>query len=176
MKAAQRLILACLLASFCGAGMATPPRTEFEQSFIGREWTRTIPDVEPNTLSPQCKYVGGYAIVKQQQELEDYDIDSFICDGRRLHLLTKSLGFPKVKIIDALLLPRFKLGDRLMESGDCELDGKHDTTIIVLVHLGQREKVDWKTGVRAAWMPMPETGKIEELPVRRVVCWRPTPP
>jgi len=176
MNAAQRFILACLLASFCGAGMAAPSRTEFEQSFIGREWSKASPDFDSYPLTPQCKALGGYLLEKKEKTPEDYAIAEFTCDGRELLLLTQSLGFPRVKVMDALLLPRLKPGERLMESGDCELAGKADTTFIVLVHLGRREKVDWKTGVRAAWMPMPETGKIEELPVRRVICWRPTPP
>jgi hypothetical protein len=63
-----------------------------------------------------------------------------------------------------------------MQPGECELNGNNDTYFTALVRLGRREKVDWKTGVRAAWVPTPETGKIEELPIRHVVCWRPTPP
>lgn len=177
MKAITHLLLSCLLAVLCAACAAAPPhRTEFEQSFIGREWTRVNPDETPYPLSDRCKYLGGYTLRRKQVELDGLSIDYFDCEGRELHLFGQSTGYLKVRVIDALLLPRLKAGERLMQPGECELNGNNDTYFTALVHLGERDEVNWKTGVRAAWVPTPETGRIEVLPTRHVVCWRPTPP
>lgn len=176
MNTGRFLTIACLLGLLGNTSLAAPPRTEFEQSFIGREWTLVSPDLNPYPLSDRCKYLGGYGLRRNQQKVEGFSVDYFTCDGRELHLFEQAIGERKVKVIDALLLPPLKPGDRLMQPGECELNGNTDTYFTALVHLGRREKVDWKTGVRAAWVPTPETGKIEELPTRHVVCWRPTPP
>ena len=107
-------------------------------------------------------------------------MSSFVCDGRELKVLeqftTHYAKDNKVKALDALLLPKLKPGEQFMEQGECELNGKTDTDFIVLARLGRRDKVTWKTGVRAAWRPNPETGRFEELSTKRIVCWRPTPP
>ena len=176
MNSLVRLFLAGLLVSLCGSSLATPPRTEFEQSFIGREWIPECPDAAPYPLSYRCKYLGGYEIRRKQKEVDGFSIQYFTCNGRELDLFAQTVDGRKLKVIDALLLPRLKPGERLMQPGECELNGNNDTYFTALVHLGRREKVDWKTGVRAAWIPTPETGKIEELSTRHVVCWRPTPP
>lgn len=156
--------------------MAAPPRTEFEQSFIGREWIPESPSFVPYPLSDTCKYLGGYDIRRKQRKLVGLSIQYFSCNGRELQLFSQAIGEDKLKVIDAVLLPRLKPGERLMQPGECELNGNNDTYFTALAHLGRHNKVDWKTGVRAAWVPAPETGKIEAMPIRHVVCWRPTPP
>ena len=170
MSAWFRFTFACVLGSFCGVVLADSPRTEFEQSFIGREW---IVGYEP---SDQCKSLGGSVL----QSDENFGISSFMCDGRELELLeqfiNKSAKTNKVKILDALLLPKHKPGELLMWPGECELNGKTDTDFLVFARLGRREKVTWKNGVRAAWRFNAETGKIEELSTKNIVCWKQTPP
>lgn len=176
MKTSMHSALACLLVGLCGACSAAPPRTEFEQGFIGREWTPETPVFDPYPFSDQCKRLESQDLQRNQKRLHGLRIDYFNCNGRGLYLFEQSIGDGKVKVIDALHLPRFKPGERYMMTGDCEIDGNTDTDFIAIVRLGRREKVDWKTGIRAAWVPTPETGKIEELSTRNIVCWRPTPP
>lgn len=176
MSSRNRLALAGLFACLCSACVAAPPRTAFEQGFIGEEWIPGNPDVDQYPLSEQCKYQGGYDIRRKQIKLEGYSIQYFSCNGRELQLFAQAVDGHKLRVIDALLLPKLKAGERLMQPGECELNGNNDTYFTALVHLGERDEVNWKTGVRAAWVPTPETGRIEVLPTRHVVCWRPTPP
>ena len=169
----SRFTFACVLGSFCGAVLADPPRTEFEQGFIGREWTLGRPDdLDRYAQSVQCK-IGMESML---QNADGWGINSFICGEQYLVLLVHATSDSKEKAIDALLLPKRKLGEWLFRNGDCELNGKIDSDFIVLARLGRREKVTWKTGVRAAWRPNIETGKIEELSTKSIVCWKQTPP
>ncbi|RIX49830.1 MAG: hypothetical protein D3M94_02255 [Rhodocyclales bacterium GT-UBC] len=168
--------VACLLAILCDTSVAAPPRTEFEQGFIGRQWVSETPVFDPYPFSGQCKHLESQDLQRNQKRIHGFRIDYFNCNGRGLYLLEQSIGDGKVKVVDALHLPRFKPGERYMMTGDCEINGNTDTDFIAVVRLGRREKVDWKTGIRAAWAPKPETGKIEELSTRDIVCWRMTPP
>jgi hypothetical protein len=169
-----RLTFACVLGSFCGVALADSSRTDFEQSFIGREWIQGHPP------SDQCEPLGGYMLQSNKKSLNRLGVDSLKCNDRELQLLeqfmTDYAKGNKVKALDALLLPKLKPGELFMEQGECELNGKTDTNFIALVHLGRRDKVTWKNGVRAAWKPNLEAGKFEELSTKDIVCWRQTPP
>ena len=109
-------------------------------------------------------------------------MDELVCDGQRfilLEQLTRTVAHSnniKIKVLDALLLPKLKKGEKFMDAGDCQFNGKAEMSFTALVSLGKRDKATWKTGVHAAWRPNPETGKFEELSTKNIVCWRPTPP
>lgn len=156
-------------------GAAAQERSEFERSFIGREWTLQSSDLDSYPLSEQCRYIGGY-MLQMPEGPEELGIDSFLCDGQALELLSVFIAEGRVRILDALLMPRLMPGERYMMTGDCALTGRTDTDFHVIVNLGKREKVNWKTGVRAAWLPNVKTRKFEPLSTRHIVCWRPTPP
>jgi hypothetical protein len=166
MSAWTRLTFACVLGSFCGAALADSSRTEFEQSFIGREW------ITGYGSSDLCKPLGGYVL----RSNKSFGISSFICDGRELVVLEQYMTRYAMNTLDALLLPKLKPGELLMVPGECELNGKTDLDFLVLARLGRREKVTGKNGLRAAWMFNAETGKIEELSTKNIVCWCPTLP
>jgi hypothetical protein len=166
------IAFACVLALTCVSCLAETPRTEFEQSFIGREF------IDPP--SDQCEPLGGFMLQSNESSSNRLSVDSLRCGDRELELLGRFLTNyardNKVKVLDALLLPKLKPGEQLFQNGDCELNGKIDSDFFVVARLGKRDKVTWKNGVRAAWLINPETGKFEELPTKNIVCWRPTPP
>lgn len=173
MSTGMRLALACLLGALNASVMAGAPRSAFDQALIGREWGEAS-DARP--LLDQCSYLTRFDLQRNQKQLPGLTVHSLICNGRNLILLTSLSDGSSPQILDALTLPRLKPGERLMRPGDCELDGNSDTDFIAVVRFGRRERVNRNTGVRAAWVPDPETGKIQPLSTRHVVCWRPTPP
>lgn len=173
MKTCVRFLLASLFGFACGASVADASRTEFEQGFIGRTWTLKPTDVGGRPLSEQCENTGQYVLPPDDQ----YGVASFRCDDQRsMQVLLKFESSDQTQILDALLLPKLEKGEELMLSGDCELTGKPVPFFVAIAKLGPREKVNWKTGVRAAWLPNLKTGKIEPLSTRNIVCYRPTPP
>lgn len=161
-----RVLITCLFAAFSETCLADSSRTEFEQGFIGIEWT------VPYFPSDRCEYLGG-SLPTDNDELT---IDSLLCDGRRLQLFGRVVAPGRTKVLDAVLLPTFGKGDDLMIVGECELRKKTDRFFFALVNLGKRKSANWKTGVKAAWYPNPAIGKFEALPTRDIVCYAPTPP
>jgi hypothetical protein len=151
-------------------------RSDFEQSFIGKEWR--IGDYG-NRNTPQMNqcYVDGGAFANPNLTL---DITYFTCNGRQLMLLgtstEKRSPNDTVRVLDALLLPKIKSNERFMEPGECEVKGKTVPYFIARVNLGRREEVNWKTGVKAAWTVDIDQQKIIPLSTRDIVCYRPTPP
>jgi hypothetical protein len=170
------LTFVCVFGSFCGAVLADSSRTEFEQSVIGREWVQRDPETDRYPLSDQCKYLWRNGLQRNQKQLVGLSIDSFSCGKQYLQLFGQITVDGRNKVLDALLLPKLKTGESLMLPGGCQLNGNDDTDFIAIARLGRHETVNWKTGVRAAWIPNPDTGKIEELSTRHVVCGQPTPP
>jgi len=166
MKTFTSLLAASALALFVTSCRADRGRSEFEQAFIGVEWT------VPYLPSDSCEYLGGYLLPGQSE----FAMSFHMCEGRRLELFERFVAPRKAKVLDALLLPKFVEGDDVMYVGECELRKKTDKFFFALVNLGKRESVNWKTGVKAAWIPNPKTGKIEELSTRHIVCFEPTPP
>lgn len=164
--------LTAILAISSQPCIAETVRTEFERGFIGREWNQKLALEGSYPLSERCRYAG-YSLLAKHDE---FSVESFVCDERKLELLVRATGNQKVLVLDAVLFPKLAKGERIMMTGDCEIQKKADKFFFVLVNLGKRESVNWKTGVKAAWYPNPETGKIEELPTRHIVCYRPTPP
>jgi len=160
--------------AFWRSCIADPLRTEFEQSFIGREWVKQGGYGNRYPLSERCELLGGYLPFEDSE----FAVSSHMCEGQRLELFERFMDpvIHKVKVLDAVLLPKFEKGDDLMFLGECKLRGKIDKFFFALVNMANRESVNWKTGVKAAWYPNPKTGKIEELSTRHIVCYEPTPP
>ena len=175
MKNWSRLILVFLGLVKAVVAFGDEPRSAFEQSYIGRQWFLGSPDFNPYPLTDECRYFRSYDL--QMNPPEDLGISSFECGGQVMETIIQVTHNNSVAVVlDALLLPKLKPGERYMMAGDCELGGKTDTDFLVIVHLGKREKVNWKTGVRAAWLPNVKTRRFESLSTRHIVCWRPTPP
>lgn len=173
MKVPVHFLLASFLVFVCGTAVAESSRTDFEQGFIGRIWTLKSTDVGGHPLSEQCENTGQYVLPPDDQ----YGVASFRCDDQRsMQVLLKFESSDQAQILDALLLPKLEKGEEFMLSGDCELKGSPAPFFVAIAKLGAREKVSWKTGVRAAWFPNLKTGKIEPLSTRNIVCYRPTPP
>jgi len=172
MKTMVLVLAAGFGIAFGGSCVADPVRTEFEQSFIGREWNQRFVHEDAYPLSERCEYRGGSVMPMH----DSFVIESFLCDGQQLELLGQIISPRKVLVLDAVLFPKLEKGERIMMSGDCELRRKIDKFFFAIVNLGKRDAVNWKTGVKAAWYPNPETGKIEKLSTRNIVCFRPTPP
>ena len=92
------------------------------------------------------------------------------------HVLLDHCTYRGSRILDALTLPSLQRGESLLHPGECELGGNNDTDFYAVARFGRRESVNQKTGLRAAWVPDPEAGKIRPLSPRNVVCWRPVQP
>ena len=182
MKSLSLLLSFCLLGAFSST-YAEEPRSEFERFFIGKLWAHELSSYVYPPPGHECTSLEGYLLSKNQKSLDGFFIDTFMCDGRELVIFSEDATNTQVtwtlssaRILDAVLLPRLKKGEERMRAGDCELNGNANTDFIAIVHLGNREEVNWKTGVRAAWYPNPETRKIERLSTRNIICYRPTPP
>ena len=183
MKHPRCLLLPFLLAAFCSSVFSEESRSEFEQFFIGKIYLNRDSTDGFFPSGHQCAYFGGYVLSKAKKSLEDFGVVSFLCDGRELVLFTDYSEFPRTswkappaRVLDAVLLPNLRKGERLMMPGECELNGNTNSKFIAVAHLGKYDEVNWKTGVRAAWYPNPETRKIETLSTRNIICYRPTPP
>ncbi|GAB3552557.1 hypothetical protein GCM10027343_38230 [Noviherbaspirillum agri] len=119
----------------------------------------------------------------------DWSINKGQCQGQPVIMLERfiSRSAPDVstwRIVDTLVLPRYMRDPdpgrrpnalRLFETGDCELDGKTDTSFIALVRWGNREQINWRTGVERAWTFDVERGRIVPLSTKRIICYRPEP-
>ena len=181
MKTVFLVWVAGVIGFFCANGYAEE-RSDFEKAFIGREWPKTVYIDGSDALTRLCQYNGGY-MSKDDQDAPGFSLTFLEChsDGRWLMLFEAVTGRQGkdavVRVIDALLLAAPKRNERYWTNGECELNGSAGNTFIAIApkHL-RREKADWRTGVRAAWIPNMETGKNERLSTRQVVCWRPTPP
>lgn len=150
---------------------AESPRAAIDEALVGQIW---VGDEPP--MLPHCKYLTRFDLQRQQRPSHDLSTHVFRCNGKHLIMLASLSAGGESQILDARTLPRLSRGERLIYPGDCEVDGNSDTDFFAVVRFGRRERVDGKTGVRAAWVPDPETGKIQPLSTRRIVCWRPTPP
>lgn len=164
------LVFLSLLSSTTQA--SAPERTAFEQAFIGKTWRDETFRQTP--LSSDCIVIGGH-ISQQDPRLM---LDNFLCsDERQLSVISERIGLGSLRlVIDAVLLPKPSDGEKMMFTGDCSLKGDTLTDFIALVHMGDRERVDWQTGVLKAWIPNVNTKKYEALSTRNIVCETPTPP
>ncbi len=181
--AMNRLLISFLFATLFFPAFAEEPRSEFERFFIGKLWAHELSRYVYPPSGHECTNLGGHSLSKDQKSLDGFSINTFMCDGRELVIFSADAKSTQVawtlstvRILDAVLLPRLKKGEERMRAGDCELNGNANTDFIAIVHLGKRDEVNWKTGVRAAWYPNPETRKIERLSTRNIICYRPTPP
>ncbi|KAB2926979.1 MAG: hypothetical protein F9K30_05185 [Dechloromonas sp.] len=165
------LAVLCLFGSLSVPATAEAIRSPVEQALVGQEWGGELPP-----LLAQCRHLTRFDLQRQQRPLPGLSAHVLLCQGSNLIVLTSLTATDGERVLDALRLPRLKRSERLIYPGDCELDGNSDTDFFAVVRFGPHERVDWKSGVRAAWMPDPESGKIEVLPTRHIVCWRPTPP
>lgn len=171
MKGKLCFALVCLCGLLNASAIAEASRTDFDQALVGQEWVSEVPP-----MLTRCKYLARFDLQRQQRQLHGLSAHALRCHGSNLIVLTSLTEGGGNRILDALTLPRLKRGESLIYPGDCELDGNSDTDFFAVVRFGQRESVNRKTGVRAAWVANPETGKIQPLSTRHVVCWRPTPP
>jgi hypothetical protein len=171
----SKLVLLCTLSLSSLACIADHlTRSNFEQSFIGKEWR--IGDYENKNIPhiSQCVLDGGGLS-------SPIYIGYLNCKEKFLMLLGTPienklpLGDP-VRILDALQLPRIKSNEEFMEAGDCKIKGNTEPYFIARVNLGHRKEVNWKTGVKAAWTVDIDQQKIIPLSTRDIVCYRHTPP
>ena len=166
-----------LILVFCVPAVADPvqkepARTEFERNLVGRYY---VPNV---SIYDGC-VPDGWGSPPGQRDLK---IDFFSCNGRFLAVLNKRESRERAVVLDALLLPLLSDKNDLKFVGECEDKKKPlmkypDLFFFVIAHRDKRkESVNWRTGVKAAWWPNPDTLKFEGYPVRHIVCERPTPP
>jgi hypothetical protein len=110
------------------------------------------------------------------------------CGDRIVLLLKRLIGRegrnPVWRIVDAVQLPPFKRDwtsrDQhqvgMFIDGECRLDGRIGTSLVALARLGNRDRVDWRTGVKHAWTFDVKRERIVPVSTKRVVCEQPTPP
>ncbi len=169
----RKLLLALpfLFGMLNPSATAESPRAAVAEVLVGQVW---VGDELP--MLPNCKHLTRFDLQRQQRPSRGQSAHVFRCNGEHLILLASLGAGGDNQVLDARTLPRLRRGESLIYPGDCELDGNSDTDFFAIVRFGRRERVDGKTGVRAAWVPDPESGKIQPLATRRIVCWRPTPP
>lgn len=148
------------------------------RALVGIEFDPLLPgDVVPGS---ECVSKGWQTVYINDRWIEGWALGSSICSERLVftleHRVDQDEREAKWRIVDSLLLPPPAKGARLFQQGDCELDGKTDRTLLAVVRLGRRERVDHRSGVIAAWSVDPAAGKIVPVSTKRVVCYRPTPP
>lgn len=171
------IFIAFFISLSCPALAIESVRTEFEKSFIGKEWKSNLPDINKHPLSSQCMFTSGQLL----QQNANLNLVNFICtDGRLLSIISQrkvqgDWTSPLIAL-DAFHFPKPKEGEQLMSTGDCSLNGDTLIDFTALVRMGDRERVDWQTGVLKAWIPNVTTKKYEALSTRNIVCGTPTPP
>ncbi|MCM5681748.1 hypothetical protein M8A51_19650 [Schlegelella sp. S2-27] len=168
------------------ADASTLPVEQEARSLIGVEFTARVMGA---AIAPHltCTNEGGGGIEIKGVSPEGWSYGRAVCQGRSVAVLKRAVGQEgqhiKWRIVDAVLLPRFELdpdpkrpnAPRLLSAGECELDGRTDTSFIALVRWGKHERVDWRTGVEQAWGYDPQQERIVSLSTKRIVCWRPEP-
>jgi hypothetical protein len=167
-----------------------PAATAAEEAgaLIGMEYVIPMAGerIAPDRFS--CISEGGGMLLSNGMPRNDWATSTVTCQERPVILLERfvnrlSPSETTWHIVDTLVLPRYERDPdpsrpnalRLFQTGDCELDGKIDTSFIALVRWGKREKIDWRTGVERAWTFDIERGRIVPLSTKRIVCYRPEP-
>lgn len=147
-------------------------QTEFEKKLIGKTWKDEY--FRENSLSSECIRIGSQSF----QQDKDLALTSFICpDNRQLNTISERIGLNSLRmVLIAFLFPKLQEGETLMSTGDCSLNGDTSTDFTALVRMGERDIVDWETGVIAAWIPNIKIRRYEPLATRNIVCGLPTPP
>ncbi len=170
------------------SSLAQANDTEVAKGLIGYEHIVVAP-AQPFPGRPGCINQGGAVIYTKGVFSYDWGNGIVICDGRPILFLERYIDTNpadrvyRARIVDAVVLPRYELdadprrpnARRLFETGDCELNGRTDTSFMAIVRWGKRERIDHRTGVEAAWGFDTERGRIVRLDTKRIVCWRPEP-
>jgi hypothetical protein len=171
-------LLSILVAASSCASAADPDINETVRSLIGsNEFSTILPAPIGDT---GCINEGGGLLLKNGKSFDEWSFGEATCSNRTVALLKRSPNSPGKhvdwRVVDAFLSPALRHGDEIFQQGDCELDGKTDTSFMAIVHLGRRERVGHRNGAKGAWTVDPHAGKIVALDTKRVVCYRPTPP
>lgn len=149
-----------------------PARTEYEQSFIGEKYNSF------SLAARDCHAYSGFPLPGNRA----YVVNLFRCGDRYVVILGQKEDGDALAL-DARLLPPIEDANDLNISGECEdkkkpLRRNLDRLLLVIARYPEnRYAVDWKTGVKAAWWPNTKTKRIEDYPIRNIVCRNePTPP
>jgi hypothetical protein len=167
------ILQACTLGALSMPLLAGTTSGELDQTLIGQEWGE---NTNTHVLLDHCTYQKRFDLQRKQKQLQGLSTHSLICDGHYVIVFTVAEAGGGSRILDALTLPSLQRGESLLHPGECELGGNNDTDFYAVARFGRRESVNQKTGLRAAWVPDPEAGKIRPLSPRNVVCWRPVQP
>ena len=177
-RALGGLVASALIAVSGFSTAAESGLAETVRSLIG--FSEFLPIMPAPMGETGCINLGGGLLLMDGNDLDEWSFGEASCKKRTVILLKHSFGSPGNgvgwRIVDAFLLPALRHGDELFQQGDCEVDGKTNTSFVAIVHLGRRDRVDHRNGVLAAWTVDPQAGKIVALDTKRVVCYPPTPP
>jgi len=173
------------IALFClSAVSAAADRTAIIKKIIGYEHSVSY---DPFPGFGDCVDEGG-ASISLNNKWTGFGYSIVRCGRDRLLVLDKIIGEedgqPRVRILDAIVLPKFdrydaeneKKSKQLSPNGICMLDGHGDTSMQVLLRWGGHKRVTSKNGVLAAWGFNVEKGKIIRLDISRIVCEEPDDP
>ncbi len=172
----QRFMLGMALSCLSMMTMAADPAA-IAKKMIGYEYTATR---EPLPGLGDCVDEGGGMILNS----DEFSSVIIRCGKNRL-LALKQVRFPRYRILDAIVLPKFdpdatsrdnKSRQLALGGMMCEFDGSLEIDMRVLVRWGGRERVTAKNGVLAAWGYDLEKGKIIPLDISRIVCEKPDEP
>jgi len=188
MMNASRIVVLSLIATagLAATACATSPM-EDASALIGIVYTTRMPS-GPIAARPFCTHEGGGMLVIDDAFSDEWAFASIDCRGRTIIALQRFVeagdGHVTWHILDTLLLPPYQndyVPDqphalRLFDTENCELDGRQERYFIALVRWGERDRIDWRTGVEQAWDFDVARGRIVPLSPKRVVCYRPDPP
>lgn len=147
-------------------------------SACGAESTSTT--IDPNFID-ECEHEGWTSI----PGTDDLRVSFSYCEKEKRYLLffeQQKPGRVVPSVVDKLSLPSMKNRDDLKLWGECEdttkpLLNNQENVFFVIAHRPKnKESVNWKTGVKAAWTVNRHTLRFEDYPIRHIVCYKPTPP
>lgn len=185
----KRVAWSLAFAAMCTVVQADAPTPGLEQqvrALVGLEFTaRAVGGTIASGVD--CTDEGGGGVETDGIRAEGWSYGRVVCQGRSIAILKRAIGQEGQRIrwhiVDAVLLPHFELNPdpkrpnapRLLSAGECELDGRTDTSFIALARWGKHDRIDWRTGVEKAWGYDPQKQRIVLLSPERIVCWRPEP-
>jgi hypothetical protein len=145
---------------------------EYRPALMGQKLTEHL----------SCTDEGSGGLTVNDVDYEDWADGLIRCQDLWVVTLSRKVVKPnehvRWRIVDTLVLPPVHFEPdpndpealRFIASSSCELKGYRSGSFIVLARFGNREKIDWRTGVEKAWTFDPKRGRIVPLSTKRIVC------
>jgi hypothetical protein len=129
-----------------------------------------------------CTQEGNGSVTANGIDYDDWSDGLVKCQNLWVVTLSRSVGKPQPRgqwrIVDTLVLPPVQFDPdpddpealRFIGGDNCDIKGIRSGSVIILARFGNRQTIDWRTGVEKAWTFDPKRGRIVPLSTKRIVC------